>query len=103
MKNLIKSWSEDLIWCPSQIESNRFRFKNNSYCVYLRWRWDNPWEATLIKMGKAQSLIDGEWSDIEIPFFNDEQYKELEKWIEVNINNILNKDSDENNFSQKRR
>ena len=60
-EKLITEWKEDLIWCPSQIESNIFIYKGHSYAIYLRWRWSNPWTATLVKMDNiVDDIVDGE-------------------------------------------
>ena len=38
-----KRWIEDLIWCPSQCY-RRIEAGGKLYTLYLRWRWDNPWQ-----------------------------------------------------------
>ena len=81
----INNWSEDLIWCPSQINSNEFVYNNNVYYIYLRWRHENPWTADLIQ------IKEDDWTSIDIPFFKDDEYIELEKYIESNIEKILEK------------
>ena len=81
----INNWSEDLKWCPSQIDSNEFVYNNNVYYIYLRWRHKNPWTADLIQ------IKEDDCTSIDIPFFKDDEYKELEKYIESNIEKILEK------------
>ncbi|HDD25974.1 MAG TPA: hypothetical protein ENF75_02670 [Acidilobales archaeon] len=38
-----EEWIEDLIWCPSQCY-RRIRCDGKIYTLYLRWRWEDPWE-----------------------------------------------------------
>lgn len=44
----LRRWIDELLGCPSQcyyyFESN----SGNRYCVYLRWRFSDPWTADLV-------------------------------------------------------
>lgn len=44
----IGEWFYELIWCPSQCY---YHLQNNGidYILYLRWRWENPWQAQVVK------------------------------------------------------
>ena len=75
---IVDGWVDSLIWCPSQCSLN-FRYENKCYQIYLRWRHDDPWTATLIECNeKFEDKGDGfsAWTDLEIPFFT--QYDRLD-------------------------
>ncbi len=36
-------WIEELLWCPSQCY-RRARWRGRIYTLYLRWRWEDPWQ-----------------------------------------------------------
>ncbi len=40
-------WEDDLIWCPSQCYAS-VAYGSVHYVLYLRWRWDDPWQGHLI-------------------------------------------------------
>lgn len=72
---------EDLIWCPSQIY---YYFCDNSgkiWCIYLRWRHDDPWTAELIPCDKNFKFFDCDtWETISTSKdYKDFEYKDLEK------------------------
>lgn len=61
----IGEWFDDMIWCPSQCYC-RVQRGGKDYILYLRWRWDDPWQAHIVK--NAASLADmhienAEWSE----------------------------------------
>lgn len=73
-------WYEELIWCPSQCY---YYFKNpltrKLYCIYLRWRYNDPWTAELIECDEDYEFIDElDWEILDVGFFHDDEYKELE-------------------------
>jgi hypothetical protein len=41
---VIKDWDDDLIMCPSQCWFTG-SYNNVEFQIYLRWRWDDPWQA----------------------------------------------------------
>jgi hypothetical protein len=69
-------WKDDLIWCPSQCYLP-ILFNDKKYEIYLRWRWDDPWQASLIEYDEhGYELFD--WTNLfieESDYFVD---KELE-------------------------
>lgn len=42
-------WIDDLVWCPSQCYTDVRASDGTPYVLYLRWRWDDPWEAHFIR------------------------------------------------------
>ena len=75
-------WIEDLIWCPSQCY---YYFQNTDgqrYCIYLRWRYRDPWSASLVKCLNTWELdYDDDWETLEVSFHTDEDYRNLEKEV----------------------
>jgi hypothetical protein len=51
----IGEWFYELIWCPSQCYYH-LQHKGINYILYLRWRWENPWQAHVVT--DAASLDD---------------------------------------------
>jgi hypothetical protein len=79
MKWLEDNWNESLIWCPSQLTRN-FEFSDGTKAqAYLRWRWDDPWTASVIPVTQNVSEF---WVDLNIPGFKDTELKDAEKWFE---------------------
>lgn len=68
----VGKWRDDLIWCPSQCYLP-IDYNGTAYMLYLRWRWSNPWAATLLKNYDTE---EEEWIRLEIPYFTDEQLSE---------------------------
>lgn len=80
-------WDDSLIWCPSQCYCNFLDPDTNTiYCIYLRWRHNDPWTSELIRctpFGDFESSIDGGWEDIETSkLYMEEEYPELKKECE---------------------
>ena len=72
-------WDIDLIWCPSQIYKT-FTVNEKEYKIYLRWRFDDPWEIR----------INGDWLDMLIlKEYQAEEYQELMNFIDNNIEEII--------------
>jgi len=44
----MKEWFYELIWCPSQCYYH-LQHTGTDYILYLRWRWENPWQAQVVK------------------------------------------------------
>lgn len=57
----IGDWDDSMSFCPSQCYLN-FRYARRSYQLYLRWRWEDPWEAYL--EGRCFPLV-----RLNMPFF----------------------------------
>ena len=74
-------WDEDLIMCPSQCYCY-FEADGKRYCIYLRWRWDDPWTAKLVPVDNRCEFEYGlDWERIETRFYSHEEYKRLEREI----------------------
>lgn len=43
------NWSNDLIWCPSQLFLN-IEVDDEAYQIYCRWRHEDPWTISLIRV-----------------------------------------------------
>jgi hypothetical protein len=41
-------WFYELICCPSQCYY-RLKHKGVDYIMYLRWRWEDPWQAHVVR------------------------------------------------------
>lgn len=70
-----KEWIDDLIGCPSQCY---YYFETNSgrrLCIYLRWRYSDPWTASLVEFQDNN----WDWDKTNwIPIDLDLDYKESE-------------------------
>ena len=51
----VGEWFYELIWCPRQCYY-RIEYNGADYMLYLRWRWENPWQAHIVQ--DAVSLDD---------------------------------------------
>lgn len=51
---ILGKWDDDLLWCPSQCYLS-IEYNNKKYFIYLRWRYDDPWECHL--MDENQKFI----------------------------------------------
>ena len=74
---------EELLWCPSQIY---YYFQDKSekiWCLYLRWRHDDPWTSELIPCDKNFEFLDcSKWETISTSKdYKDFEYKDLEKEV----------------------
>lgn len=47
MLKITQTWEDFLYGCPSQ-STLYFMYNERPYEVYLRWRWQDPWDARLI-------------------------------------------------------
>ena len=57
----LNKWYDDLIWCPSQCYYY-FMHDDDMYCIYLRWRHQNPWTAEIIKCAEGDFNLNHESS-----------------------------------------
>lgn len=62
---IMDEWVEDMLWCPSQCYLT-VKHSTVKYQIYLRWRHDDPWSFTLIKLGPTDDVQDGEWSNEDL-------------------------------------
>ena len=104
------AFTEDMIWCPSQIE---YYFTdptdNQMYVVYCRWRHSDPWSIELLKTNKTNPTgwdWDGFVCDLLADRnYKDEEYRQMEKDIVEDLkqrfpavkfpNNIITKNGDD--------
>ena len=72
-------WDNDLIMCPSQCYCY-FETLGNKYCIYLRWRWDEPWSAQVVPCDENWEFdYDSDWRELDVPFITHDDYKRLQK------------------------
>ena len=60
----IGEWFDELIWTPSQCYCH-IQHQGVDYILYLRWRWNDPWQAYVVKNAASlSSMNNGEavWS-----------------------------------------
>lgn len=61
----LERWYCSLLWCPSQCYMHVQDQHGTHFILYLRWRWNDPWQAHIIRNAyNEQSMRDGEaeWS-----------------------------------------
>lgn len=85
----LEEWFYELIWCPSQCY---YRLHHNGidYILYLRWRWENPWQAHVVKNAASLNGMNEDgviWSE-DIFELNHIQYTDDE--IELAKERIIN-------------
>ena len=74
-------WDDDLIWCPSQCHADVTAPDGTKAVLYLRWRWDDPWKASIVVgfhqtdgistanpsiRGFGRWSVEGDWHDVSI-------------------------------------
>ncbi len=80
-RRIENGWDIDLIWCPSQIYKT-FTVNGKEIEIYLRWRWDDPWEVYIENRLNYISLKKE---------YQAEEYQELMNFIDNNIEEIIKK------------
>ena len=70
---LLGDWHEMLVWCPSQCWRDVEDESGTKYNLYLRWRWDDPWQGHLIRVTEEQ----GAAADDETEF---PRFSPIEEW-----------------------
>lgn len=90
-KQLIGGWYEDLIECPSQCYYYFYDpLKKKNYCIYLRYRNNNPYTAELIECNDDLSFNnDIDWENLPISTWENGQHRELEEEVLKIINDRL--------------
>ena len=74
-------WQESLMWCPSQLQLP-ISYDNQNYVIYLRWRHQDPWQASLVETGSDFEIKEpANWIDLKIDHFRDEEYPKLKIYI----------------------
>lgn len=86
-RRIENGWDIDLIWCPSQIYKT-FTVNQKEYRIYLRWRFDDPWEVYINDKGIDVYLMEE---------YKAEQYQELMDFIDNNIDRIVEQYKETNN------
>ena len=75
-------WTEDLLWCPSQCYYYFQDITGKRYCIYLRWRYRDPWTAELIECDEEWEFrCDLDWEVLKVSFHADKDYRSLEKEV----------------------
>lgn len=82
-------WENDLIMCPSQCYCN-FEGDGKKYCIYLRWRWDDPWTAQLVPLNNGGFDYNVDWPYLSIPDYIHDDYLKLQKDCIYIINKMFN-------------
>jgi len=86
-RRIENGWDIDLIWCPSQIYKT-FTVNQKEYIIYLRWRFDDPWEV----------YINDEAIDVYLmEEYKAEQYQDLMDFVDNNIDRIVDQYKETNN------
>lgn len=81
-KKDISFWVNDLIMCPSQCYCP-FEYEGSNFCIYLRWRWEDPWSASIVPCNSDGSFnYNVDWIPLEINFYKHDDYKRLQKECE---------------------
>lgn len=79
-------WYEELIWCPSQCYYF-FLDRGKLKCIYLRWRYSDPWTVDLITLPESEMNEDwpdinakeAKWESIDLGYYSDDDLKKLQK------------------------
>lgn len=85
------TWYDDLIWCPSQCYYY-FMHDGEMFCIYLRWRHQDPWTAEIIKCANGDFDLHPDtstWKFIKIPYFEDYELEKLKEFIMARLDIIL--------------
>lgn len=75
-------WKSNLIKCPSQCYCE-FEENGQKFCIYLRWRWDDPWTAAIVPCDDNwdwNNICD--WEYLDIPFYTHDEHIDLKKKCE---------------------
>ena len=87
----LNKWYDDLIWCPSQCYYY-FMHDGDMFCIYLRWRHQNPWTAEIIKCAEGDFDLGYKtsiWKFIKIPYFEDLELEKLKEYIMARLDIIM--------------
>lgn len=71
-------WEEDLIMCPSQCYCY-FEAEGKIFCIYLRWRYCDPWTADLVQFESVVDWGNSLWRDLDIEYYSHDKYKKLQE------------------------
>jgi hypothetical protein len=69
---IISEWEDDLAWCPFQCYLQMI-FEERYFLLYLRWRYSDPWNATLIECDSDFNIHNKkyEWIELNIKHWKD--------------------------------
>lgn len=71
--DIVEDWRDDLLWCPSQCYL-KFRCNGKHYVLYLRWRHNDPWTASLVPCSDSTFNMhekDQSWIELDVKFWKD--------------------------------
>lgn len=72
-------WENNLIMCPSQCYCN-FEGDGKEYCIYLRWRWDDPWTAQLVPCNDDWEMdYRADWEYLNVQDYTHDDYLKLQE------------------------
>ena len=75
----LNKWIELMGWCPSQCYYY-FMDGKTLKCIYLRWRWSDPWTVDLITFPSLNpDWGNAKWEAVDLGYFRDEEYKRLQE------------------------
>lgn len=84
-------WYDELIWCPSQCYYY-FMHGDEMFCVYLRWRHQDPWTVEVIKCENGDMSLDtntSTWKAVCVPYFDDTELTKLKEYVLARLNIIM--------------
>ena len=79
----LDEWYCSLIWCPSQCYLHVLDQPGTHSILYLRWRWEDPWQAHIVRNAHDERSMhddEAEWSGDVFEerglYFTDEELEE---------------------------
>lgn len=100
----LNQWIEDLRWCPSQIYYYFLDKEGGRWCIYLRWRHDDPWTAELCPCDENWKFIFDSPDRMDLleekehtpgiitGYYKDDEYRELEEWILKKVQALMERE-----------
>lgn len=88
----LNTWDDCLDhWCPAQCYYY-FMHGDDLFCIYLRWRHDDPWTVNIIKC--KQDDANGvpeeiEWKWVKMPYFIDDELDKLKEFVMNRLDTIM--------------
>lgn len=64
-------WEDDLIWCPSQCYAP-ITHRGVHYVLYLRWRWDDPWQGHIITHAQTSDDVSSQQAKWSVDVFEEQ-------------------------------
>ena len=90
-KRELNTWYDDLLWCPSQCYYY-FMHGCDMFCIYLRWRHQNPWTVEIIKCEEDDTSLSPDtstWKWVSVPYFEDFELAKLKEYVMARLDIIL--------------